>query len=418
MKRPLSSRISPYSILYVIAILLMTTAFSFAMLSNEKNLLLIVAMALSPLLLLMRRCRILMPRIDIPMLSFLLLMILSATLWHPESFRASTIIYSAGFCIFFLFTARLMRASHLSPRQFILLLQCIVYAYGVMLLLQQFCVLVGLPVPNYISPYANPWKLCSLAREPSYMDTTLGIIMFMYGMIMRQQHPDRGLWYNLRHYPFLWLAYLWCLFTPVNASGFAALPLSLIPWITRRNMPWVAGAVVALAILFAVAAPHIRSGQAGRAARMVTALTTMDEDKIIDTDISIAERIVPAMRTARLLDIREADFWLGHGTDAEIRDTAPSPCEYPTPAYIFHVWYNYGFITELALLWLIFSICFVPRQPLTWVVTIGAIVYAAYNNSTNIWLILTLMLQYRLFAAPHTPLLYHERNRMLSYSQR
>ena len=111
------------------------------------------------------------------------------------------------------------------------------------------------------------------------------------------------------------------------------------------------------------------------------------------------------MTIMKKLHVSDADFWLGHGSDKAMKDVKPTPLETETSPYIFNVWYNYGFLAELGLLWLIFNVCLIRRKPITWIVSAAAFIYIAYNNCSAIWMILIFMMQYRVSVNPASPLL-------------
>lgn len=403
MQRLDSKKICRYA--FALGVILLATVLDVALDDRHKNMLLVAYICLSPLILLIRECRVILPRIDVPLLVFSVFAGISGVVWHPEHFRLGTYLFSVGFCVYFAMMARMLRVAGFTVDEFLKLLRIIIYAFTVVLLIQQFCVLTGLPVFNQTTVYGEPWKLDSLAREPSYMVTILSILIFFFGLISKAGHPDQNLLYNIRKNPWTWISYLWCLFTCYTASAYVALPLSLIPWIDRRNLVRSLGILVAVITACLIINNFIPSRQFSRTQRTVAALVTLDSAKIVEADLSASERIIPAMTIMKKLHVDDADFWLGHGSDKAMKDVRPTPLETETSPYIFNVWYNYGFLAELGLLWLIFNVCLIRRKPITWIISAAAFIYIAYNNCSAIWMILIFMMQYRVSVNPASPLL-------------
>lgn len=383
----------PYKILYTTAIFSMAVVLWFAVGANGKSLILVAACVLSPLLLLLPRCRVTVPRVDIPLTLFAILLTLSAMVWNAPSFRAGTWLMSMGLCFFYAMTVRLMLAAHMDGEPILRTLRAVVLSYGAVLLLQQLCVLIGVSVFNNISHYANPWKLNALSNEPSHTSVILGIVMFYYALEYRRT-TQRGIIACIGEHPWVWVAYVWCLLTPANVTALIALPVSLIPWITRRNVWWAAGLVVGITAALGVMTSTQEQNPVRRLKAFIGASATADTDEITRADISGASRALPVISCARDLNPSEPEFWTGHGTDADIRLASTDDFE-AGPAYLFHILYNYGIFVEAALMWLVIQVCFVRCKPATWVMTAAAIFLMACNNQAYIWIILTLGAQYK-----------------------
>lgn len=396
-------QISPYTILLALAVFLLSATLAFAIGDGQKSLLLAGGICLSPLVLLLPRCRVILPRVDLPIAIFCVFML--SALRHPETLRWGTVLFALGFCCYFMMTARLIRAARLGYDRVITLMTWLVYLYTIVLLIQQLCVLCGWPVFNYINTYRHPWKLNALATESSHVTFVLGTYMFYLGLVKRSANPSLSLWADIRSCPLLWIAYLWSLFTIYNASAFLMLPISLTAWIRRKNIAPVI-AVIACAVIFITTVPlKTNSFNVDRVSRFARNIYTLDEKMITQADVSSAERIVPMLRCARLMNPAETGFWFGHGVDSDAYAVGPTILEEKPIPYLFHVWYNYGFFANMALLWLTVSICFMKERPATWIATIAAIVLLAANTSTSIWLILALALQLRVLAKPDTTIL-------------
>ena len=80
--------------------------------------------------------------------------------------RWSTVLYSCMFCVYFMAFARVLYSNGYDFSDFSKLLKGLIYAYCIVLIIQQFCVLTNLPIFN-LSNYdiREPWKLNSLMRH-------------------------------------------------------------------------------------------------------------------------------------------------------------------------------------------------------------------------------------------------------------
>jgi hypothetical protein len=164
--------------LLILIILSLSIAPAIFLGEGNRNLLLIVVMFIAPIFLL-KYLKI--DKIDILLLALFLHMIVVPMVYNPESYRISTVLYSVLFGLLFLSYKQLFYNSTFTVEFYSKLLKYIIYAYFITLLIQQFCVLTGLPVFN-VSNYdpTEPWKLNSLSPEPSHTARILALLMFSY----------------------------------------------------------------------------------------------------------------------------------------------------------------------------------------------------------------------------------------------
>lgn len=395
----MNSRLS--RILLVVVIVLLATTFSFATGPRNINYMLVGGILLSPLVLLIRPCRVTLPHIDIPLIVFILLISISAIVWKPEFLRINALLFSYGFCIFFAMTARLVRVANFSANQLNRLIRYLVYAYTITLLVQQAAILFGWPVINRNFFHSEfPWKLNSLVAVPQLISFNLGLMMFFYAVNTRRNTDEGGLSSNIVRHPWVWIGYVWCLFSSVNSSAFIMFPLSLLPWISRKNAPVFLSLTIAALIGLTLVTKTMNLRHTDRIARFIPALVSLDVDELEKADGSMSQRIVPVIYTLGDLHPGEADFWLGHGMDADRMYVPLTPDGNRNEAYLTHVWYNYGFLANLALAWLTVLICFEPRRPMSWICAAAGIILLAYNTSMPIWLLLLFVTMERHIANP------------------
>lgn len=153
----------------------MATAPAFALGEGDRNLLLIWVMGVSPLIVI---ARFRFDKNDVLSLLFLASIIIFPLIFHPESMRWSTVLYSWMFGLTFIAYKQLLQLNYFTIEPYLKLLKALLLAYFAVLLIQQFCVLTGLPVFN-VSNYspAEPWKLNSLAAEPSHSARIVALLM-------------------------------------------------------------------------------------------------------------------------------------------------------------------------------------------------------------------------------------------------
>lgn len=109
-----------------------------------------------------------------------LLTIIFSGLFHPESFRFSTIGYLGMFVITFITLYNLVHSRAFSLSFFIKFLRRMILAYAICLICQQLFVLVGIrfmPVVNLNNQFFLAIdKLPSLTLEPSHTARILGVL--------------------------------------------------------------------------------------------------------------------------------------------------------------------------------------------------------------------------------------------------
>ena len=371
-----------------------------------KNLLLIAFMCISPAVLLIKGARVFIPRIDIPLCLTAFFVIANPLLFHPDSIRWITMLFTCAWCVYFMMLARLVRIAGLSAEDLKRIIRGVIYAFTIMLVIQQICVLTGLPVPNSAAVYSNPFKLNSLTAEPSHTTVTLATLMFFYTQTLRLISPSQTLLYSLRKEWPLWLCYVWTILTPVNASALLLGPLFLLPYITRRNILPVTGFAIIMILLVALT-PIGNLTQVKRLEDTVVATLTFDDQAVMDADLSASARIVPTFRGARLIDPTDVDMYIGHGVDADQHDTPPRPCDYKENGFagIFSLWHNYGAVAAISFWTAIASVTLIRRRWLSLVVFLFAIQMSADYNMQLVWLIMAFSMLFKYSVADDRKLL-------------
>lgn len=341
-----------YSSFIVLIIIAMTIAPSFALGEGNRNLLLIGVMVISPIIILYFGR---FDRINGWLALFMVSIILFPLIGHPESMRWSTVLYSAMFCLTFMAYSELLQHSYFTPANYLKLLKFLIYAYAITLIIQQFCVLTGLPVFNltFYDPL-NPWKLNSLAAEPSHSARIVALLMFSYitiTEIVRKRKYNFKI--DFKKDKWAWLAFIWTMVTMISSTAFLFIPIVLLKFIRVRNI--VSLFVIFGIIIYLVDIMGITAFD--RTYETFQATLTLNEAKIIEADHSASFRIVPLIVLGKKVGLTNLDGWFGHGIDnvsSFLSDLIPGMPEGMTGGGLLSVWINYGFISFA--LFLIFSI--------------------------------------------------------------
>lgn len=362
------------------------------------NLLLCSAMCLSPLVLVIRKTRIWMPAIDVPLGSLMIAVIICPVIFHPETVRLTTMLFTGAYCVYLAMLARALHASNMKARGLMLLIKGIVYAFFIVLVIQQLCVLIGIPVFCSAAVYEGyPFKLNSLTAEPSHTSITLCFLVFIYMQTARQILPGYSLVQSLTRDWKLWLAWGWTIFSTVNATAILFAPMALLPFITRKNV-WVYSlcAIAATGIISLI--PEGTPNQIARLSRIATSTISFDEQKIINADNSISARIIPTIRGAKALTFG-TELITGHGVDASLHEIEDIPFDdiYDNgSAGIFNILYNYGLLGAIPLLWAIINMVLIPRRWLTWVTLLMALLLSQEYNMQLLWLVIAYGMVYKI----------------------
>lgn len=365
---------------------------------NCMNLPLCAVLILSPLALLIKGTRVIIPRVDIPLTLVMICAILFPALFHPQTLRWITILYTCAFCIFFMMLARMVRISDLDPAILFKTVKGLVYAFLIVLIIQQVCVLLHLPIflESLIGNRFEPFKLNSLTAEASHTTLVLSVIMMIYAQSRTYIDQNLTLTEEFKHNYLLWIAYYYVIFTTLNSSAFLMWFLPLLPFIRKRDaLPTVVGIAAVILIVYASPLGEYRMMQ--RISKTGIAAMSLDTDKLIAADPSIAQRIVPSIWGFKAVNFTEADNYVGHGTDSVDRDF---PDDLADPdgvksAGIFTIWYNYGMFCALALWSLIFIVTVIPRQWTTWIVFLLGIQLSSNYNVQLMWMLMAFAMVYK-----------------------
>jgi len=367
----------------VIIIISMAISPAIALGEGNRNLLLIGVMVISPFIIL-RHFKF--DNMDLLLLLFLVTLIIFPLTNHPESMRWSTVMYSAMFGLTFIAYKQLLSQKYFTIINYIKLLKYLIYAYFAVLLIQQLCVLTGIPILNVSNYDLNyPWKLNSLAAEPSHSARIVALLMYSYiiskeKLLNRSYNPKK----DVTNDKWVWIAFIWTIFTMGSSTAFLFISIVLLKFIRFRNLiPLLIGFGISILIINTTGIAEFE-----RAAKTISATLTLDEPTIIEADHSASIRIVPILILVKIVTIKTLDGWFGHGTDyvsTFLSDYLPGVPDGISGGGLFQLWIEYGFISFFLFLFFSFKTIFKKGEFLN-IVFWFFLVFLYGVNSQIVWL--------------------------------
>lgn len=349
-------RSNGFLVLFLIAI---ATSPAFALDESNRNMLLVLVMGVSPFVIL-RYLEV--DKIDLTLTILCGFNILSTLLFHPESVRWISMLFTVGYCLFFMAYNRLLRHAVLEIPDYMQILKFLIYAYTVVLLIQQFCVLVGLPVFMQGNVDVNQWKLNSLTSEPSHSVRFIALMMYSYLTMQMKIAPESSFSTLFKGNKWLWAAFLWSMVTVNSGTAYLFLAIVLFKFVKIkyifRLIPLVV-VIIILGYLFGITAFE-------RTANLAMATLTLNESAIFYADPSGSYRIIPMIACAKMIDLATIDGWFGHGVDyVAIQMSSFSKFFRGGGGGVLHQAVEYGFISFLIFTGFSFFMTFNKRDYLS-----------------------------------------------------
>lgn len=277
-----------------------------------------------------------------------LLTVIISGLFHPASFRFSTIGYLGMFVITFITLYNLIHSGAFSLSYFIKFLKWMILAYAICLICQQVLVGIGIRFMPFVN-LSNQFflsidKLPSLAIEPSHSARILGVLMYSYmkcnGFLQGTEFRFKQL-FEQEH---KWVTYgfLWSMLTMGSGTAFIVLGVLSLYFINWRNALFVVPLIACLVYI----GSQMGIEQFDRAYNTAHATMTLDKETVVETDGSASARITPILNTIKNLDLTKKEHWFGYGIDAGRHDMSERMVAEIT---------DYGFLAYISGLVLVFS---------------------------------------------------------------
>ena len=282
---------------------------SYFILGNETNGLLVSMIGLSPVILVCFKRKILEE--DILLLLVLLFMFIFA--FTKVGFRPISYLYSVCFVAAYLCLRESFLQNKFPMFRMQRILRNILYAFAIVLFIQQLSVIAGIKPINQLFGFENKWKLPSLAQEPSHMAIFVFFFMYSYMLISEKLLGHKYRLSDAKKEKWVWIAYFWCMLTCQSTSAIMYCGLMFLRFLIPRSiLKSGKGLVIAIVpiYLFLRETPAFQ-----RVVLFSEAFFTLDINKINDADHSAAYRFFPLFYLLNHLDVFNSEFWFGHGLD-------------------------------------------------------------------------------------------------------
>jgi len=380
--------------IYVILISLAISP-SFALGDDDRNLLLIGVMGIvGPIGI------IVLPKFcpgDKLIFLFIASILTIPLLFNPGSIRWSTIFYSIMFCLTFLAYKRLLLKGFFSVQLYLHFLKKIIFAFAIVLLIQQLSVLIGLPIFNERNyRLITPWKLNSLAAEPSHFARILGLLMYCYISISEIKNNSN---YNFKTLfkqdKKIWSGRWWSMLT--MGSGTAILFLSIIFLKISKIKSIIP--IILFGLVLSTILNYFESSALGRISKIFSVIFSLDTNAIIEADHSASIRIVPVIILSQMVGVSTTNDWFGHGIDyvsSFLSNLIPGVPEGISGGGMFQLWLEYGFVVFILFMIIIIQAGY-NRKDLFSLLFLFLLVFLYGVNSQMVWLCLALLFTNKYF---------------------
>ena len=247
-------------------------------------------------------------------LFILLIMMFLTSYRHINTFKLSSILYTTLYFVGFIRFGQFLSLSTLTIEKVSKFLVFILYLYFYVLVIQQFCLLTGLPVINYTFGYAAEQQLRtnSLATEPSMAGIIVFMLMYFY---IRCIEIGAGVKCTVkmlyRTNKSLLFMFLYAMITMGSTTALFMLILLFIKLVSFRS----GLKMIPLAILVVLTIRFVSPISFERFEKNIVAISTLDPVIINETDHSGAFRIIPPLVYCKEIDFFSVDNFFGFCRD-------------------------------------------------------------------------------------------------------
>lgn len=260
------------------------------------------------------------------------------------------------------------------------LTKVLLITFGVVLIIQQICTLIGLHFLPFINLNGNPIdKLPILTAEPSHTARVLGALMLAYlkiSDILKGEHITLKDMISRENIAVSGL-FLWMIFTMGSGTGFVVLAIVSLYFIRKETLIFI----LPLFLILYLTAPMLHMKQIDRVVSVVNASLTGSNDVVIKADNSAAVRVSPIINTLTNTDLSDPDMWFGKGTLDEVAQE--KSIHHMEDQRIGNI-NQYGIICFIFSLFVVFGCCirnFLSLETLLFAVVLGC----GINNIYYIW---------------------------------
>lgn len=274
--------------------------------------------------------------------------------------RWSTLGYYGMFIMTFICFYSLLYTAEVSIEWFANLLKSLIIVFGVVLILQQISVLIGLrnnPLINLypsLQHYISITKLPILTQEPSSSARMLAV--FMLGYLECYKLMNGGVKATFselfdRDNRLMSILFLWAMLTMGSGTAFIALGLLALYFIKIKNALYT---IPVLIIVISIG-EYMNLEQLERVNNVVMATTTGDLSAVRTTDASASVRITPLVNLFTKSDFSDYEFWFGKGTAIKLSNSNQIAAAMINPNAQLAIINQYGFLSMLVSLILVYN---------------------------------------------------------------
>lgn len=193
------------------------------------------------------------------------------------------------------------------------ILQYLIIAYGITLIGQQLCVLVGLrnmPLFNLQNQfYLSITKLPALTLEPSHSARILTFAMLGYLRCLEIKTGKKLTiqeWFDKEHRTVTFL-FLWSMLMMGSGTAFIGVGILGLYFITKKTAIYIVPALIGLFII----GQSLELKQMDRVVTLAASATTGDAKEMQQADGSGASRLIPLVNAFTKTDLTELETWIG-----------------------------------------------------------------------------------------------------------
>ncbi len=321
---------------------------------------------------------------------------------HPESFRVSTLIYLLALLSMFIMYYNLIYIEHaLNNENFIKIIKGILYAYAIVIIVQQCFKMVGI-VPftlinlNY---YDSRTLLCvnGLAIEQSHSARIMTILFLALLRMLEVKHNSNKLSFTIVYseLKLLFFLFLWTMLTMGSATAYVGIIILACYFLKNKYIYYIIP-IVCICVLIG---PYIDFGPINRVINLATSFVTFDTQQMIQAESSGASRVFALINTLTHLNIFDINTWIGNGVDSAISKGFLSD----ESQYI-------SVITDYGLISYIIGLIFIFRCSIKNIISLETFIFifllgAGLNNVYYIWFTMMIFSTTKFFCLKHITIL-------------
>lgn len=227
--------------------------------------------------------------------------------------RISTIFYMALFVFSFCGFTSSLRNRDIPILQMIDILKYFIYAYFIVLVIQQIAVTVGFrsDILNIGALFENKYKLNMLAIEPSHAARIFMCLSLAYVKLVslvNQYDGFKAFWHENKR---ICEIIIYVLLTMGSSTALLSLAILMCFFIQRKYIT----VIIPLLLVAYLIIPSINWDPLNRLKDTVDAVMTGDQSNIVEADGSAAARTGFYFSVLEYFDPSNTSYWVGHGVE-------------------------------------------------------------------------------------------------------